>query len=184
MLQLHLSDQQFYCLRCHLYQRFDGICGSQITNGGNYHNLRNYWKWSDLNFPAALEIGKQQYLTYRKIEFSVHMGSTFRTGHSRNICPELYIYDGYLSSCLRNMLCCLVYILNCSPFSQTVSELRRHGGVKQAGNDHGISVKCWSFAVKLGLAYRICTQLHTSCLACKQPITAKVISHWSLGDLK
>ena len=35
MLQLHLSDQQFYCLlRCDLYHRFDGICMDLYSGNG------------------------------------------------------------------------------------------------------------------------------------------------------
>ena len=31
ILQLHLHDEQFYCLRCVLYSRFDGICILQLS---------------------------------------------------------------------------------------------------------------------------------------------------------
>ena len=38
MLQLHLSDQQFYCvLRCDLYQRFDGSPGNALE--------MHHWSW-------------------------------------------------------------------------------------------------------------------------------------------
>ena len=44
-LQLHLNDQQLYCLlRCHLYNSYDGMC---ISNGQLYDILHSdYFFWS------------------------------------------------------------------------------------------------------------------------------------------
>ena len=42
MLQLHLSDQQFYFLRCHLYWTFEGRSSRYFT--------RLYWSYPSANF--------------------------------------------------------------------------------------------------------------------------------------
>ena len=42
MLQLHLSDRQFYCLlRCDLYQRFDGILNETTRNKLQWNFIQN-----------------------------------------------------------------------------------------------------------------------------------------------
>ena len=45
MLQLHLSDQQFYCLlKCSLYERFNG---TYILHG-IFRSLQESWRWTSI----------------------------------------------------------------------------------------------------------------------------------------